>query len=81
MSPADQIVVFMKDLKPDIRSACVWDPSTEKPSRDPMVLMGFAKAYDNALHHQRNQEPKASSKGTSLYWTNVSSANEKHISL
>jgi hypothetical protein len=66
MSPADQIVVFMKGLKPDIRSACVWDPTTRKPFEDQEVLMGFAEAYDNALHHQRDQEPKASSKGTSL---------------
>jgi hypothetical protein len=77
MSPADQIAVFMKDLKPDIRSACVWDPTTRKPFEDPEVLMGFAEAYDNALHHQQDQEPKASSKRTSLYQTSVSGQPNK----
>jgi hypothetical protein len=28
MSPADQIALFMDGLKPDIRTACAWDPST-----------------------------------------------------
>jgi hypothetical protein len=53
------------------------DPSRRKPFEDPEVLMGFAEAYDNALHHQRDQEPKASSKGTSLYRTCVSGQSNK----
>jgi hypothetical protein len=34
--------------------------------------MCFAKAYDNALHHQQDQKPKGSSNGTSFYQTSVS---------
>jgi hypothetical protein len=36
--------------------------------------MGFAEAYDNALHHQRIQELKASSERTSPYQTSVTSS-------